>query len=91
MPISQKTAAFLTVPGIYDIMSLTKNHPPFSRYGAYVSVTRNEGKNGEGDAKELISARGRSPQMRSGSSGKNHCTAVLQYVLPESKGELRKL
>lgn len=29
-------------------------HIPFSRYGAYISVTRNEGKNGEADAKELI-------------------------------------
>ncbi len=29
-------------------------HIPFSRYGAYVSVTRNEGKDGEGDAKELV-------------------------------------
>ena len=29
-------------------------HIPFSRYGAYVSITRNAGKNGEKDAKELI-------------------------------------
>ncbi|MBO7405011.1 MAG: hypothetical protein J6V24_08625, partial [Clostridia bacterium] len=29
-------------------------HIPFSRYGAYVAVTRDEGKNGDGDAKELI-------------------------------------
>jgi hypothetical protein len=29
-------------------------HIPFSRYGAYVSITRNAGKNGEKDAKELV-------------------------------------
>ena len=29
-------------------------HIPFSRYGAYLAVTRDEGKNGDGDAKELI-------------------------------------
>lgn len=29
-------------------------HIPFSRYGAYISVTRNEGKEGEPDARELI-------------------------------------
>lgn len=29
-------------------------HIPFSRYGTYVAVTRDEGKNGKGDAKELI-------------------------------------
>ncbi len=29
-------------------------HIPFSRYGAYLAVTRDEGKNGAGDAKELV-------------------------------------
>ena len=29
-------------------------HIPFSRYGAYLAVTRDEGKNGERDAKELV-------------------------------------
>ena len=29
-------------------------HIPFSRYGAYLAVTRDEGKDGTGDAKELV-------------------------------------
>ncbi len=39
------------------MMQTTKidpTHIPFSRYGAYVAVTRDEGKNGEPDAKELV-------------------------------------
>ena len=35
--------------GLIDI-----THIPFSRYGAYLSVTRDEGKDGEGPAKKLV-------------------------------------
>ena len=35
--------------GLIDI-----THIPFSRYGAYLSVTRDEGKDGESPAKKLV-------------------------------------
>ena len=46
---SQKKDGFHTAELPVDI-----THIPFSRYGAYLAVTRDEGKNGTGDAKELV-------------------------------------
>ncbi|MBR4896288.1 MAG: hypothetical protein IKZ41_07665, partial [Clostridia bacterium] len=37
-----------------QVTGIDITHIPFSRYGAYLAITRDEGKNGEGNSKELV-------------------------------------